>query len=748
MTSSLDLTLLPLVRHAGKDRPKLPGLYTSMPPRRVARGRSSDRIFIYLSMDGNSPLSPKELDKLLALMADQYYKTPGSSTAAMRSVAETLNELLLKRNLNSVNRGRQAIGMLALGVIRFSHLYLLQSGSSHAYLITVDGTRQLYDPASAGRGLGLSRATNLRFHQSELKPGDVLIISPNPPMTWNTTTLRNMHGLSLGDLYRRLIRRAPGDLEAVLLLSKSGKGEFHQITPQSPKGQVEKSTESHPAKETMPAGKRQIVPTSHGTPAPEHPSYHQEEIPGSELQSEGISISPVPHQEKGDSLHQREREPALDNIWRKMSTSIGPGLVKFGHMLIDVLRKFAQGTSILIERMLPDENMFAMSGATMAFIAIAVPLVVVAVAASVYFQRGQGKYYQAAFENAQRSVEKAQQSPDTSEQRDAWEDALTLLNLAETYQVTEESKSLRELATATLDAMDKIVRLNYRPALIEGLPASVNITRIGINFENELYLLDGNKGEVYRAVFTGQGYELDFGFHCGPVPQPLIVGPLVDIEVLPPGHPNGAAVIGMDSNGNLAQCIPSGVEQLSFPMAPPDSNWGTPQAFAMDAGDLFVLDPVTNSVWVYDGASEYRELPNFFFGDQVPSLTNVVDLTVSDGRMYLLFQDGHLTTSFYGSDDYTDPAIYQDTREGFEDGPTMDGATFSQIQFAPPPDPSIYMLDPIKRSVFHFSLQLVYQRQYHGQDTLPEGLATAFAVSPNHQVFLAIGNQVYYTLLP
>lgn len=752
MTNSLDLILLPLVRHAGKDRSKLPGLFTSLPPRRVARGRSSDRLFIYLSMEGNAPLSPKELDKLLAHMADQYYKTPGSSTAAMRSVAETLNELLLKRNLNSANRGRQAIGMLALGVIRFSHLYLLQSGTSHAYLIAVDGTRQFYDPTSAGRGLGLSRATNLRFYQSELKSGDVLIISPNPPMTWNTTTLRNMHGLSMGDLYRRLVRRAAGDLEAVLLLAKSGQGDFKLLTPQQPKDQMDIASDSQPIKEADPAEATPIVPTSRGRaePEPVPPPVDVEEPASVELEAEGISVSPINTSPQTDEQPQpeKERKPPFEGIRRTWSSSIGPGFVNFGRTIINTLRKAAQGTSTLIERMLPDENMFAMSGATMAFIAVAVPLVVVAVAVVVYSQRGQGRYYQAAFENAQRSVEQAQQSPYIDEQHDAWEDVLTYLNLAESYLVTDESQALRKLATDTLDTMDKVVRINYRSALIEGLPSSVVITRIGINFENELYLLDGTSGKVYRAVFTGQGYELDTEFRCGPVPQPLIVGPLVDIEVLPPGHPNGAAVIGMDANGNLAQCLPTGDEQLSFPMAPPDSNWGTPQAFAMDEGDLFILDPMTNSVWVYDGASEYRELPNFFFGNQVPSLQDVVDLTVSDGRMYLLFRDGHLTTSYYGSDNFTDPAVYKDSRDGYEDGPVMAGTAFNQIQFAPPPDPSIYILDPEARSIFHFSLQLVFQRQYHGQVNLPEGPATAFAVSPNHQVFLAIGNRVYFSLLP
>jgi hypothetical protein len=743
MTTSLDLVLLPLVRHAGKDRPKLPGLYTSSPPRRAARGRSSDRLFIYLSMEGNAPLSPKELDKLLDHMATQYFKMSGSSTAAMRSVAETLNELLLKRNLNSSSRGRQAIGMLAMGVVRFNHLYLLQSGSSHAYLVTVDGTRQFYDPSSTGRGLGLSRATNLRFHQSKLNQGDVLIVSPHPPMTWNTTTLRNMHGLSLGDLYRRLSRRAEGDLEAVLLLAKLGKGELRLVTPQpaQEKGEsVRRNTQ--PLKEPRPRKS-----ASPGEPKSE--KVHQKP-PSTEMQTGAVSISPAkPEQEpKPEAQPESEKAPPFENIRQTWSSVIAPRILQTGRAVGNALRKAAQATSTMFERMLPDENMFNFSGPTMAFIAVAVPLVVVAIAAAVYFQRGQGRYYQAYLLEAQQAVEQAQQFEHVGEQRIAWKAALEYLDLAESYQVTEESQSLRDVATTTLDVMDKIVRINYRPALVQGLPPSVEIKRMVISLENDLYMLDGVEGDVYRAVFTGDGFELDLEFRCGSVPTPLIVGPLVDIEVLPPGNPNSATVIGMDANGNLAQCIPAGKDQLSFPMAPPDSNWGSPQAFAMDSGDLFVLDPLTNSVWVYDGASEYRELPNFFFGDQVPSLQDVVDLTVSDGRLYLLYRDGHLTTSFYGSDDFTDPAIYQDPRDGFENSSTIGDAIFNQIQFAPPPDPSIYMLDPGAGSIYHFSLALVYQRQYHGQSSLPDKPATAFAVSHNHQVFLAIGNQIYFALLP
>ncbi len=741
MTSSIDLVLLPLVRQAGKDRSKLPGLYSAAAPRRCARGRSSDRFLIYLTMEGNAPLSPKELEKLLAHMANVYFKTTGSATAAMRTVAEALNELLLKRNLNAVNRGRQAVGVLALGVVRFNHLYLLQSGTSHAYLISAEGAQQLYDPAASGRGLGLSRATNLRFHQAEMKAGDVLLISPDPPMAWNTTTLRNLHGLSLGDLYRRLARRAGGDFEATLMLAKRGKGNLRMMIPQSSRetvgDDVSPQAEGEVQKTPAPVAASEKVASAPVQASPPPP-----------LGVPGIEVSPAkPPEDLAPPPLQKENSPQKEeNLW---ATTIRPGISTLGRALGTTIRQAAQGFSTLIERTLPDEHLLALPGSTMAFIAVAVPIVVVAVSAAVYFQRGRSTFYETYMIEAQKSAAQAQQTEDSEEQHDAWEDALMYLDMAETYRITDDSQALRNAAVLAFDSFDKALRLSYRPAIVDGLPASVNITRIEISLENELYLLDGNSGEIYRAVFTGQGYSLDEAFRCGPVPGPLIVGPLVDMTALMPGHPTGATLMAMDSTWNLIYCIPGGEDPLTFQMSPPfDANLGVSQAFAYDSGDLYIFDPLVNSIWVYDGATEFRESPGLFFGEyDPPSMQDVVDLTVSDGKLYLLYVDGHLVTSLANAGDFADPAMYEDSREGYPATAIMPDASFREIQFAPPPDPSIYMLDAAGRSIYHFSLTLVYQRQYRPQSGLPESEATAFAVGPNRQAFIALGNQIFFALL-
>src|SRR4030042_462282 len=106
MNSSLDLNLLSLARQGGNDQAELPDLYAVTPPRRTARGREADSLIIYLSMSGNSPLSTEAHTQLLQRLAEKFYKTTGSLTAALRTVVEALNLFLLDRNLRSTSVGR------------------------------------------------------------------------------------------------------------------------------------------------------------------------------------------------------------------------------------------------------------------------------------------------------------------------------------------------------------------------------------------------------------------------------------------------------------------------------------------------------------------------------------------------------------------------------------------------------------------------------------------------------------------
>jgi len=76
---------------------------------------------------------------------------------------------------------------------------------------------------------------------------------------------------------------------------------------------------------------------------------------------------------------------------------------------------------------------------------------------------------------------------------------------------------------------------------------------------------------------------------------------------------------------------------------------------------------------------------------------------------------------------------------------------FNQMAYSPPPDPSIYFLDPDGAELYQFSLRLnlnqVLRSGLH-DGSLQTSEATAFAVAANRQVFLAFGSTVYYAIMP
>jgi hypothetical protein len=226
----------------------------------------------------------------------------------------------------------------------------------------------------------------------------------------------------------------------------------------------------------------------------------------------------------------------------------------------------------------------------------------------------------------------------------------------------------------------------------------------------------------------------------------------MDISALPRGDDNGATIMGIDASGTSILCIP-GEPPLLQPVTPPGVNFSEIRSMEVNLGDLYLLDPGLSAVWIYRGL-ETALPPRLFFGEEVPGVLDVVDMMVDNDDLYLLHADGHVTLCAY---EYNlqetmtrceDTLNYVDLRQGRNGGPVIPDALFSQIQFAPPPDPSLYMLDPKSQAIYHFSLRLAFQRQFLPFKALSTNPATAFVISTSRMAFLAVGNRVYYASLP
>ncbi|MCJ7661361.1 MAG: hypothetical protein MUO67_19600 [Anaerolineales bacterium] len=773
MTASLDLTVLPIVQTVEQDQPSLPGLHVASPPRRSARGRDRDHLVLYLSLSGNAPLGIDQIYELLSKLTTTYYKTPGSVTTAQRAVAESLNEFLLNRNLRSASSGQQLVGLFTQAVLRESRIYISQSGPVHAYLIGSGESRYLYDPQLSGRGLGLSRTTTVRFSQAELKPNDAIIIAPQLPTNWTIASVKIAHRQGPENLKRCLLNEIGPNMKAALIQTLPGDGQIRKLRPVkspslSPKPihhiQADQP-EPKPSKYQTPSPDPSIAAAAAATVASsQKPDYHKHSSAKPE-----ILITPPPYQgTTQETLNQVSATSTQDNArsqgvqdedratsHREQPPIVTPTSTKTSEAKRAVAAgslQFINWLTNLGKKVLPDESIFSIPPGTMAIIAIAVPILVVILASMVYFQRGRTAQYEIYFLQATEHAQYAETLTDPNEQRIAWETTIAYLDRAEAYQSTSDTENLRASALNLLDNLNVVERLGFKPALTRSLNEGSRITRI-VAIDNDLYLLNAVEGIVLRATLSNKGYILDQTFQCGPGPyEGYIVGAIVDIAALPTVDDSNATVLGIDANSNLLYCAP-GISPVAGTLTQDTLEWGPPKRITINMGDLYVLDPQSNAVWIYRGMDVSIQ-PQRFFNGQNPSLEYAIDLAVNNNTLYVLHADSHITTCEYspmvGSPTRCeDPATFIDPREGLEDGALVYGAYFNEILFLPPPDPSIYLLDPFSQAVYHYSVQLAYQRQFRSQNQIPNDPASSFTINRgNLTIFIAIGNQVYYANLP
>ena len=164
MNRDIDLYLTPIARMAGEDDQGLLCLHVSDPTGNATRSRKFDRLILYLVMAGDNLLRHDQQEQLLIYLSDFYFKKPGSTTAAMRSLAEELNKILLEINLRYAKKGQQGIGLLTQLVFRKQQLYLTHSGPMQAFHISGHDVQHLYDSTMHAKGLGQGSSVPISFY--------------------------------------------------------------------------------------------------------------------------------------------------------------------------------------------------------------------------------------------------------------------------------------------------------------------------------------------------------------------------------------------------------------------------------------------------------------------------------------------------------------------------------------------------------------------------------------------------------
>jgi hypothetical protein len=764
----LDLTLTPLYRLDGQEPASLPGLMPVLPPRKAARGRDQDRLIIHLVLTGNVSISADDYSQLGGAAAKTFYETPGTLTSALRAAAEAINKPLLERNMSTSGRGQYAVGLLALVAIRESEATLLLSGPMHAYILASEGAQHIFDSLS-GNGLGLGAKAPHHFSRVTLQPNDRLLLCVKTPPAWEQA-LNDASPASLEATRRRLMNLGRDNVNAVLMQAAEGKGALILLQPASepvseaaaPEEPVPPATAEEPVTEPQanpePAA-HLVQPSAYAIP----PEPKEEAQPPTSVEPDILSalprlqpLSPTPTPKEEEPIipeppkESKESPASPSPLTRQVAKTIISGMQSWrkSNELV------SQGLQSFLPRLLPgseESHTFAMPAYAMAFIAILIPLIVVTIASVVYFRYGRSVQYEEYLVQARNARAVAVGLTDPIAEREAWQQVLSYLNSAETYSQTAETDALRSETQSKLDQLGGVHRLQFQP-LVSGVNAQ--ISRMAAN-ENDLYMLDAVRGDVLHVSLSNSGFQTDNSFNCAPGTYGnYTVGPLVDILALPPVNSMNAAVMGVDAAGNLLYCAPGQLPQ-AIPLPPPDTNWGRVKAFALEGEDLYVIDPSSRAVWVYIGKSDtFVDRPYFFFGDQVPSIENAIDLAVSNGELYILHADGHLSTCSFSDIQSVptrcnDPASLTDSFPAYHDVDLFSQTHFTQMMFAPAPDSSLLVLDTDTQAVFRFTpLALELQNQFRPSagrtNPLPSVPASAMTVNPNHILFLALKDEVYF----
>jgi hypothetical protein len=805
-----DLKLYSLNMINGVPQESTPGFFAATAPRRAARGRQEDGIVIHLDMRSDNPMPASLLREWLVKLADAYFKTPGSVTSAMRAVIDLISIALVEQNLKLISDRDRQSAYLNLAVIHHNTLFVAQSGQTHAYWIGESELAHFYDPGTTDRGLGLTRTPTVRFYQHEIVNGDCIISSPTPSTSWDDEHLVKGGNTGFDQLWRRLHHNLPVNMVGGMAVVSSGNGkvvfdpgsESHDLPKEdlpTPKSSVQVTDTKQPLPQvTEPQIQEPVIPLEkvQTLPADESASEVLEEeisealtIP--ELPEEEISIEqldqasqPVPDQPETiigvdnsingfpgqDDLPQEEldwnaqQEPVLVKQPEKTEKPASEIRMKGLHALSSFF-KWSEKVSVksntftrsIKTRLFPGTSKEGaqLSKGTMIAIAIIIPLLIVALAASVYITRGKNKQYDYFLAQAKAAAANAQLLSGTNAQRTGWQEVLKWSEQAQGYRESVEVNQLIDQALNVLDNLDGAVRLTYRPA-IAGLLSEGMVIREIIPITNDLYLFDSTGGRVIHLSLGNQGYVVDTGFVCGAGNYSAItVGDLVGMVSVPINNAYKAPIMAVDRSGNVLYCLP-GSQPIASTLLQPDGGFGEIEGVSLDAGKLLLLDPTKNALWIYYGsASQFTDVPNSFFSGYPLDLKAAIDMAANGDELYILFQDGQMATCLapgfeFSSINCTNPAPYVDTREN---SPALDLPTlqFSQVLYISPRDPSVMLLASGTGEIYQFSSHLTLNRIYRSNlaDQFAGGLkATAFGISSNRNAYLAIGNLLYWSVIP
>ncbi len=681
-----------------------PGMLVEVAPKKAARGRELDTIFVLVTPSGDVTAPAAFYDQMASLAAERYFNSTGSVTAGLRAVFNSLNQDLVEHNGEGK---RHYEANLICSVLKDNELFLARAGAGIA-LYRHMGEMQPFpadfsnDEALYGPPLGVQPVPDIKMTRYGVMQGSRLVLSDS-----------RLADLDMGRMTAALCTNEIADVLVgykELVSNQMTMMAVEFVPPETPSPASVKDTRS---------SSRAL--TSNPTPAP--------------MLAANPSESPT-------SAETGAPTRRVNGVFVAQLKAVAASVVLFFARLLGNINR-------ILDRIFPPppegkRSWFKTS--TAVAISILIPVVIVVLVAGL----GLATTDQTEFE---RCVGEARKTADVARSINSTDRVGTLTGWdAVTKKVSECDKMrpgdptmlalLREAQTVK-DALFQIARRHA--VTLKSFP-NANLTRAVLQGQ-DLYVLDSQNQLVQRIVLKtnddgpveAASSESMTAMRRGAVIGQYRVSDLVDIV----WSDDTTQITALDKQGLLIQCSPRFRQDCQVQKLQRSESWVNPLKMELWEGRLYLLDPGANQIWRYDSTGgSYASSPiEYFAGDVRPQIQNAVGFGIysggtTGGSIYILTADGQ-TTKWLGGKQIA--FVYA----GFPDGQQLAGADSFYLN----PDPigqGIFITQRTSRTIFETSLSGTWFGSYQVYEEDNFAALNAVVADANLQIIYALsGNSVF-----
>lgn len=605
-----------------------PGALCEVAPKRAARGREIDTLFVLVVPSGT--LAPNTFYEQMALMAaERYFSNTGSVTSALRDVYNTLNNNLFEHN-TSGHKHYEANMLMA--VMRGTDLYVARAGAA-TLVLRHSGENQTVP-------------TPLTDDDKLFKPP--LGVQPIPEVEMSRFTLDSGTRLviadaSIAEITEEKLTQAlvASNIEEVLddfktLVTLQIQMMVVEFVPPEQAVMVPAATGQSSA---VIAAEIAAARAKTGTITPD------------DEQTEDTPAARPPRQTPQDRLKERAKGATVS-----VSRGLGHSFTRIGNLS----RKLFGGEVSPQRRR---RNITIMAIAVFAIPTILVLTVMVTWATNI----GE-TVYEDCVGRATDAANTARALPPESRTSliTAWNATLLIINECQEYRPEFVDYSLDTIQSEAQLAVDSLGGITRREAQVvwASRDSDANIREIVLQGVDTLYAFDNTNSIVYRMQLDESGTALisdaqpvtfmSIGARVDGNTVARLIGIAVDEQ--------RNRIVALDERGLLISCRALSSDQCSSQQLQGFERIGTPIRFEFWRDKFYVLDIGGQQIWRFapiNNTDNYSNVPTEYYasGQRPSNLDQAVDLAIGsttsaiDGHVYTLFDDGTMAHYYSGNNE-------------------------------------------------------------------------------------------------